>query len=40
MDTISIENLSKIIADGKSYAIITHRRPDGYAISSSLAMFW
>ena len=40
MDTISIENLSKIIADGKSYAIITHRRPDGDAISSSLAMFW
>lgn len=40
MDTISTENLSKIIADGKSYAIITHRRPDGDAISSSMAMFW
>lgn len=40
MDIISIEKLSKIIADGKSYAIITHRRPDGDAISSSLAIFW
>lgn len=40
MDIISTEKLSKIIADGKSYAIITHRRPDGDAISGSLAIFW
>ena len=37
---ISNERLVNIIADGKTYAIITHKRPDGDAISSSLAMFW
>lgn len=40
MCCISNERLAKIIADGKTYAIITHKRPDGDAISSSLAMFW
>lgn len=40
MDTILTKNLSKIITHAKTYAIITHKRPDGDAISSSLAMFW
>lgn len=40
MDTISTENLSTIIANATTYAIITHKRPDGDAISSSLSIFW
>ena len=41
MDTISTENLSqKIMAHAATYAILTHKRPDGDAISSSLSMFW
>lgn len=36
----SIESIHEIIARGKTFAIITHVRPDGDAISSSLAMFW
>lgn len=40
MDTISTENLSNILANAKTFAIITHKRPDGDALSSSLAMFW
>lgn len=40
MDTISTENLSNILATAKTFAIITHTRPDGDAISSSLAIFW
>jgi len=40
MDTISIENLSKIFSTAETFAIITHARPDGDAISSSLAIFW
>lgn len=40
MDTISTENLSEIIADATTYAILTHKRSDGDAISSSLSMFW
>lgn len=40
MDTISIENLSRIFSTSETFAIITHTRPDGDAISSSLAIFW
>lgn len=40
MDTISTENLSNILATAETFAIITHTRPDGDAISSSLAIFW
>lgn len=40
MDTISTENLSQIITNATTYAILTHKRPDGDAISSSLSMFW
>lgn len=40
MDTISTEKLSEIIANATTYAILTHKRPDGDAISSSLSMFW
>lgn len=40
MDTISTENLSQIMANATTYAILTHKRPDGDAISSSLSMFW
>ncbi len=40
MDTISTENLSKIFSTAQTFAIITHKRPDGDAISSSLAVFW
>lgn len=40
MDTISTENLFKILANATTYAILTHKRPDGDAISSSLSMFW
>lgn len=40
MDTISTENLSNILATAETFAIITHTRPDGDAISSSLAVFW
>ena len=37
---ISTEKLSKIIGNANTFLIMTHRRPDGDAISSSLAMFW
>lgn len=40
MDTISTENLSQIISKANTFAIITHKRPDGDAISSALAIFW
>lgn len=40
MDIISNEKLSEIIKNSKTFAIITHKRPDGDAISSSLAIFW
>ncbi len=40
MDTISTENLSQIISNANTFAIITHKRPDGDAISSALAIFW
>lgn len=40
MDTISTENLSKIMLNANTFAIITHKRPDGDAISSALAIFW
>ncbi len=41
MDTISTENLfQKTMANATTYAILTHKRPDGDAISSSLSMFW
>ncbi len=40
MDTISTENLSNLLDTAQTYAIITHKRPDGDAISSSLALFW
>lgn len=40
MGTISTENLSNVLTNAKTYGIITHKRPDGDAISSSLAMFW
>ncbi len=35
-----LTNLSKIIAKAETFAIITHIRPDGDAISSSLSIFW
>ena len=40
MDTISTENLSKTMLNANTFAIITHKRPDGDAISSALAIFW
>lgn len=40
MDTISNENLSNLVTHAETYAILTHKRPDGDAISSSLALFW
>ena len=40
MDTISTENLSEIMTNATTYAILTHKRPDGDAISSALSMFW
>ncbi len=40
MDTISTENLSNVFSTAETFAIITHTRPDGDAISSSLAIFW
>lgn len=40
MDTILTENLSKIMANATTYAILTHKRPDGDAISSALSIFW
>ena len=40
MNKISTENLNKLIANAKSFAIITHRRPDADALSSSLSMYW
>lgn len=40
MDTISTENLSEIMANATTYAILTHKRPDGDAIFSALSMFW
>lgn len=49
MDISSIESIfqktandaiSQAISDAKTFAIFTHRRPDGDAISSSLAIFW
>lgn len=40
MDTISTENLSNIFSTAETFAIITHTRPDGDAISSSLAVLW
>lgn len=40
MDTISTENLSAFVNNATTYAILTHKRPDGDAISSALAMFW
>lgn len=39
MDIISTE-ISKIISNAKTYAVITHKRPDGDAIASSLSIFW
>lgn len=40
LSTIDRLNLFKALSYSKSFAIITHKRPDGDAISSSLAMFW
>ncbi len=40
MDTISNENLSNLVTHAETYAILTHKRPDGDAIASSLALFW
>lgn len=34
------DSISQAISDAKTFAIFTHRRPDGDAISSSLAVFW
>lgn len=39
-EVVTIETISTLIANSETFAIITHRRPDGDAISSSLAMFW
>lgn len=36
----STKNLLQIIQGSKTFVIVTHKRPDGDAISSSLAMFW
>lgn len=40
MRKILHNNLSEMIRDAKTFLILTHKRPDGDAISSSLAMFW
>lgn len=40
MDTISTENLSNIFSTAETFAVITHTRPDGDALSSSLAILW
>ena len=40
MNNISTEKLVKIIEDANTFLIVTHKRPDGDAISSSLAMLW
>lgn len=40
MDNISQKQLVEIIRDANTFLIMTHRRPDGDAISSSLAFFW
>lgn len=38
MDTISTENLSAFVNNATTYTILTHKRPDGDAISSALAL--
>lgn len=40
MNNISTENIFKIINDAETFAVLTHKRTDGDAISSSLAMYW
>lgn len=40
MYNILTKKLSETILTAKTFAIITHKRPDGDAISSALAMFW
>lgn len=35
-----MSNLKKLLKDCNSFAILTHERPDGDAIASSLAMYW
>lgn len=39
-EIISIKAISALITNAETFAIIAHIRPDGDAISSSLAMFW
>lgn len=40
MNNFSIDNIRNTMSDANTFLIITHKRPDGDAISSSLAMFW
>ena len=40
MDNILTKKISETLYNAKTFAIITHKRPDLDAISSSLAMFW
>ena len=35
-----MSNLKKLVTNCNSFAILTHERPDGDAIASSLAMYW
>ncbi|MFR7666468.1 MAG: DHH family phosphoesterase [Clostridia bacterium] len=34
------EQIKGVIQNSNSFAILTHERPDGDAISSALAMYW